>query len=425
MLDFFIAIFLGSFAFAVYHKIGLGFLQTSVFRFNDVIFGSDFFRFIGDLAKLEASHHRTGVHPLFVLIFNPLGRFFTDVFGSPELAALFICNFFGALNIALFYLIIRKLGANRLLSIVCTLVYEFSMTALVWSSVTESFSISCFGAMLLFLIYLSNLSDRSFYPIYGIASLIAFGVLTTNIVPIILLLWARLRKNGSSKLFSDFSKITLFICAVVGVAAGLAWVQKILYPSSFYFLDPKTYAREMRLFVYYDIIEKPYILFTQVLPHFLAFNFVAPGFSVNFEHKPLIGFDYSLRGILPKIAVILWCVWVVWSIVLIVRKKIYLKTIFRALVAYELFYIVLHCFYGVIEQFLYSLHYAFGIVLMMALPHCQIKQGKSKSASLLVLALFFVVFGFELAANISFIRDTLAFLFGSDFQTWVNQALGL
>lgn len=423
MLDLLIAALLGSFAFAVYHTLGLEFLQTRVFNFNDIMFGSDFSRFIGDLTVLEASHHRTGVHPFFTLIFNPIGRFFTERFGSQEIASLVICNFFGALCIAVFYLILRRLKINRLLSFVFTAIYSFSATALLWSSVPESFAISSFGAMLLFFIYLSNLRGRTFYPLYGLASLFAFGVLTTNIVPIVILLWAHMRKKGErSKLSSDLLKLAVFTFFIIGIAAILASLQKSLYPSSLHFLDPQTYAREFRLFIYYEIVDKPLLFFTQVLPHFFTFNFVAPGFFATLEPKPLVSFDYSLFGAFPKIVVFTWCAWLVWSTALMVKRKIYLEKILWALFAFEIFYVALHSFYGVIEQFLYSLHYAFGVLLVFALPYSELQWKGNRLFYLLALLLLFLAFGFELAANIGFIDDTLLFLFGNHFQAWVSQS---
>ncbi|MEM2914402.1 MAG: hypothetical protein QXH91_03225, partial [Candidatus Bathyarchaeia archaeon] len=304
--------------------------------------------------------------------------------------------------------------------------YAFSATALLWNSVPESFAISSFGAMFLFLIYLSNLGDKTFYPVYGIASLFAFGMLTTNIVPIVVLFWAHVRKKGRrSSVLNDFLKLAVFTIFIIGIAAILASLQKSLYPSSFHFLDLKTYAREFRLFIYYDVFDKPLLFFTQVLPHFFIFNFVAPGFFATLEPKPLVSFDYSLFGIFPKIVVFLWCAWLVFSIVVMVKRGIFSEKTFWVLFAFELFYAVLHSFYGVIEQFLYSLHYAFGILLIFALPYYELHWKEDRLFYALTLLLTFLAFSFEIAANVGFINDTLLFLFGNQFQAWVNQSIGL
>lgn len=212
-------------------------LQMPIRKANwDTIFGMDTPRVISDLTDYRGSHFRTNLHPLFVLILNPIGsstasllravhnpRDFvpTEHNGPTVLATMnmlddediasasFLSSSAGALGVAFMYLILRSLELRRLPAIFLSTAFAFSTASLLFSVIPETY---IFGsATLLFAYYVGlkmfkiqdkrfTLSHAFFLVVVPAAAVLSISMTITNFLQVVIMLAAfaiALRKKES------------------------------------------------------------------------------------------------------------------------------------------------------------------------------------------------------------------------------------
>ncbi len=112
--------FMFLFFFILYFSLSLFFSKNRAFTTSSILFETDTLRVIGDMTNISANHYRTEVHPLYVLLVNPLGSSLSRLFKSQLIAAIFLNSFLGALGTFLafiyFYLLTQNLIDSCLLS---------------------------------------------------------------------------------------------------------------------------------------------------------------------------------------------------------------------------------------------------------------------------------------------------------------------
>src|SRR5512141_1060181 len=89
---------------------GLPLLPTRAYEAD--VFDADAKRVVHDLARHDGTHYRTKVHPLFVLLLNPLGLALKTVMVRPRPAALLLNAAAGGAAAALFGALLRRLGVG-------------------------------------------------------------------------------------------------------------------------------------------------------------------------------------------------------------------------------------------------------------------------------------------------------------------------
>ena len=95
---------------AIYLVFGLTLAATTVFHYNDALFGADSDRVLWDLTVRGCAHVRTAFHPVFLLLLNPLGLFLPAVFRSHDAAAVTLTAAAGAGWVALTFRYLLKAG---------------------------------------------------------------------------------------------------------------------------------------------------------------------------------------------------------------------------------------------------------------------------------------------------------------------------
>jgi len=106
------------------------------------------------------------------------------------------------------------------------------------------------------------------------------------------------------------------------------------------------------------------------------------------------------------ISIILYCLLVVCSIYLIVKSKLYQTEMFAILALYLLFNFSFHQFYGRVEEYLYTTHYTFALIALLALPFKLKSINRNFNYALNIILTLFLVF--LLVTNISFMKDFIA-----------------
>ena len=138
---------------ALYFGIGQALAPGRMFERPDLALGTDVPRVIADLTRFEANHYRTKVHPLFVILLNPLGLALKELLGAPRPAALLLNAGAGALGVALFHLLLRRLGVAWIRAILWTALFALSSSQLFFGSIPETYAFSGASLLLLFVMF--------------------------------------------------------------------------------------------------------------------------------------------------------------------------------------------------------------------------------------------------------------------------------
>lgn len=217
-----------------YFGFGLALSDTGVFDHYDGLFHGDPPRVIRDLALAGADGNRSAVHPLFVLFLNPAGSTLASLLGSHTLSAVLLTSLAGAAGVFLLQLFLFRLGAPLGWSVLWSSIYASSASLLVFSAMPDTFVYG--GTAILASMLLA--AGRHGAGAHLFASLVSFGITSTNLAVSIVLYMASLRQRLGATVMRG-AALTL---AVLIVAVGAALVQKALYPNARAFYSPAEYG---------------------------------------------------------------------------------------------------------------------------------------------------------------------------------------
>jgi hypothetical protein len=322
------------------------------------------------------SHARTIVHPLFSLIFYPLCQLVMALGVEPLAAAKTLVVAAAALTTAFFYLALRNLGLAMTAAAAFSLALIASATFIHWFAIVDTYA---FGALsIALMLYVLTRPKPVGALTWVLSSAATFAVTITNWSFGIAATFFRLPRR-------EFIRISALALAVV---VPLSFAQKLIFPSSRLFFDPRIVG-EVRFVGAYEEIRgtgewqplanlRSMLLFSAVAPTPMRVELREQGVvkTVVSNQKSSLG-GYGPGGIA---AAALWAVVLglglrgLWGAAVSRRPGVAL-----ALGAFGAGQVALHLVYGSIT-FLYAAHYfpafmaiaAFGALtsagLLAALP---------------------------------------------------------
>jgi hypothetical protein len=224
---------LGASFFLLYSGLGLTLQARAprLFMRLDLAFDADLPSRIIDLTRVGGAHYRTQLHPLFVLLLNPLGLLLRaglrglGIESSGRLAAILLTAAAGATGVGLFLAWLRRarIGGGR--SWLWALLFGLSSSQMVFGTLPESFVFS--GLSLVAAFFVLSVPER---PLVSrlLAAIACFGMALSNLGAVVLAradaLW---RKEGRGAALLAASRL---MGATVAVTALLAAVQLWIYP---------------------------------------------------------------------------------------------------------------------------------------------------------------------------------------------------
>ena len=361
------------FFYGMYLNIGLSLAETSAFKEMDILFGADTPRVIDDIATFSADHHRTSVHPLYVLLVNPWGCFVKKLLHSKIAAAVAINSFFGAYAVCLALVFFLLLSGSLIDSAILSCIFGFSMSQLFFSSVPETSSLATCSLIITYIIFLVAIQRKRPYPVlWVIAGILTLGVTTTNfaqtLICFIVTLLSVHRKEKDLRLFAMIRPMmfAIFITALFSI------IQKMAYPSSRLFFTPAAYREEIN-FLSLFIIRRPIAVLHQLAKHFMLVNVIAPLpdlLAIRESRFPLVTFEnswnYSIAGWVGLVA---WVCALAAGIARAIRDRQKMNLFFVGISLCFFFNILLHSIYnggsGRIEVFLYTGNCTFPLIILL------------------------------------------------------------
>jgi hypothetical protein len=368
-------------AFVIFLVFFLGYFYSSglmeaagAFNDFDILFEMDTPRAIEDIAIFREDHSRTRVHPLYVLMVNPVGSSLAHLVGDEVLAARILNSVLGALGVALAFVFFQRYGRKTFDAVILASLFGVTTSQFFISSIPDTISLGVVSLILLYTLFFTSLKEKRvrFLP-WFLVGLFTLGVTTTNFVQAgILFFIASLNALDEKKWVSAVLQSLKYGFAVLSSAVVLALVQKAIYPTTALFFLPQSFTGELG-YASPLIFEQPRMVISYLVRTFLLINIAAPAprfFEIPGLANPGVTFaasnDYSLVG---WIALALWVGLMLFSVgkILLQKKNLLFYVGLSACLAFNF---LLHSFYGVtptrIELFLYTGNLTFLVMTPLA-----------------------------------------------------------
>jgi hypothetical protein len=342
-----------------------------LFEHLDQIFDADLGLWTIDLARPQGPHLRTRVHPLAVLLLNPLGWTLRELLRgagvrfAARAAAGLLAALAGGTTVGLFRALLHRLGISPGLARAWVLVFALSATQIVFSSVPESFAFSALGLVLVFAV---AAGPRPTEARRTLAGLFAFGITVTNVVAVAL---ARASAwNWRREAARAASGTARHVLAVLVLAAALGVVQWALYPTfGFFFVPGPLAAAYERSFVSVSSASEVLDRAEELGSHLVFVGLAAPSVSVEPRSGSRVAMNFPrlpLRH--PRAASAAHAV--LWAVLLVLAGRGLARSRHRPPVVFALLLwlgsvAALHAFFG-LSLFLYSAHWVFALVATAA-----------------------------------------------------------
>ena len=340
-------------------------------------------------------HYRTFVHPIYVIMVNPIGKTISHLLGSNLTAAMLINCFFGALAVVLGFVFFWVYTWKLVNSLLLACLFGVSTSQFFLSIIPDTATMAICSLIVTYIIFFIALRDRQMpFAWWVLAGLFAFGVTTTNFIQAILcyFIYLVVTKNRRGIL----SGILKYILAVLLLAVPLSILQRILYPSAGIFFLPDFYKEELD-YITPLLFTHPLMMIGQLLKSFLFDNLIAPlpkTLVILHTMSPGVTFTKSWEYLLAgKLAIAIWLYLFISGIVTVLKNKRN-RLFFIGVACCILFNFVLHAIYGVtenkpnqVELFLYSGNITF---LIIALLSEKFSSNSIMDQSLLISLIFLI-----------------------------------
>jgi len=352
--------------FVLYFSMGEALAPSRLFGRADLVLGTDVPRVIADLTRFDANHYRTKVHPIFVILLNPLGLLLKELLGMPRLAAITMNAAFAALGVALFHGVLRRWEVAAPRAALWSVLFGLSASQLFFGAVPETYAFSGASLLLLFALFASGGAAGWRFVA---ASVFSFGMTVTNLAVAV---WLRaLALADSGGLWPLIPRLVRYTAAVVGITAALGMLQAWRYPRAKLFFGPAALQEETQ---YAFLPAGPSDLARRaayLAANGMLFNLAAPTLHVDkIGHRyPVTTFARPGPGALRPagaLHALLWLALVGAASAWATRQRLHRQTRFQALIGCLGFHLALHFLYGE-TLFLYSCHWTFAVLALAAL----------------------------------------------------------
>ncbi len=337
--------------FIIYYVTGKDLALSEATGYYDILFEADSLRVAFDMLIFDAPHDRSHIHPLFLLLFNPIGQLIHGVIEHRLVAAAFYASAVGALAAAVYARLFIRLTNSILVGFILASVIAFSSGHWLFSSTPETYPFASLALAICLNIFVVSLEKELSAWWWLAIAIVSFGITITNWFPVMILFAvSKYYRNGYPKTVKSITLLglTSLICAIC-----LSLMQNIVFPNTSSILELTRFEKEGG-YASFSVFQN-LIVFLKFLSHFfitpiLAGDFVIDG--IYYQKMPHL----LLRPISQS-----W-IWYAgtatlagMSLFTCLRlfqnriQPIHKITMVGLLLAYS-FHILLHSFYGIIGE---------------------------------------------------------------------------
>jgi hypothetical protein len=383
----------------IYFHLGLSMETHGTLR-NNMFFHSDIGRVIHDITRADVSHGRTLVHPLFVLVTQPVGSGLNRLIGSPSRAALTLNSFMGGATVALTCLFFLLCRVSLRRSLLGALLLGFSASHLYFGSAPETFIFSCLGIILLVMGLAREPRRWRYFLAAGVFSM---GILVTNLAFVLITYAAAVAQAGW---WRGARRVALLTAGVVAVTMLLSYVQKAIWPTSALFFQPQLVATsEKRFTPDYSTVSKVLQREGSLLRYVFVYDFFAPKTYVDRAIQTRAALQMHNRSLayIPmwgKVATGLWLILLLGALWRTASSPSARRPLPIGLILCVLYNLFLHTLYGD-DLFLYSCNSCFCLVAWMVLS---VSDWKTPCLATIIDWTLSVLVAFEAVNNVFFAK---------------------
>lgn len=392
------------FTFLLYLFLGLCISYPVTFT-KYTFFGSDNQRVYGDLTNIIFNHYRIKVHPLFLLLTQTLTLFLNGLVNYSSMTVVLEEAFCGAMSVSIFYSILKIRKVEKSIRLLFTIIYEFSFSMVVFSTIPETFIFASLGLISYwYFVTITLESDNLFsgkeFLLIIFWGVVCFGITLTNymsyIVGLIILLASRYDRKDAVKKFLQINIINsivilglcifqkyiwedcpLFWTSIVGWVQGEGY-EEVLY-MDWQVNVSKTLTWLNNIFLYPILSPDLYVIEQNDSLACILFN----RYSNFFIEILLMLFYLAAFG----------CIIAKMVNMIRISEKAERRYILGVSAAF-CGNVVLHYIYGYMEAFMYTPHFLFLFLLLAAISFQNIKNRNMLNwmkAGLLILCIVEVI----------------------------------
>lgn len=376
------------FIFSLIYTLFAGILLTYNYDFSNnfnLIFGMDTSRVIVDISEILARHYRADVHPLFILIVQPIYMILNGILLNKNLTIITISSITSSLSVLLVYKILSNNEENKKISIIISLIYLLSFSNIIFTSSPETYIFSALFLLIMWHYYITkkNDYDKKSHIILAILGVLSFSITITNIaIFCIIMLLLLIEKKINIK-----NVIKIFLITAV-VATSLNLGQKIIWNNTpLYFKTSISSEKNL-----YESKKSPIIKLKNVIVNDYFNSIISPNIHMEIENGSTYNNrNYSIQFNQPNELLILLTIFYILSITIVIRNFNKNKIINIGLLLSLLFNTTLHIIYGNTETFLYSQHFVYILILLFGINYKNETNIKIKKYINIFLVIFLII----------------------------------
>lgn len=380
------------FCFSMFIFLILGILLSYSFDFTDninLLFQSDTKRVIWDVSTFVANHYRISVHPLFLIIMQPLYFIVNLIITNKMLTIIFLASLASSITIVFIYKILSLFSNNTLTKILITMCYAFSFGSIVFTSGIEVYNFAALFLVILFYYFIKEIKDKNvsniIFIILGIFS--AAFTITNFIVFLIIIFVLVISKHRTIKGGLYIILFSLFL------VIDFNFIQTVIWPDTPFIINNS--HEEENYYINYDIdLENA----SNVIKNDLSNSLIANDLKINVVYGySYIGSNYVLTfentHYIKMIFILLFYLMLLLMLIRNFKKNVFINI---GIILTLLFNFSLHLVYGNTDSFLYSMHFLYLIFLLLGINLLEEKNIIIKKISNIFLSLFIL---FEIIVN--------------------------
>ena len=339
------------------------------------IFYGDSPRVFEDFTKIKANHHRTRVHPFYVLIWQSVYHLFAPLKTNSSIFLRSFIAVFAGINIGLFSLLFSYISKNTKLNVLTSIMLAVSFPMIYnGSQMVEGFIFTQTSILLCF-IYFAYAFLYKRYVLWELLALSLF-VIGNNIayISIFAIFYAILLWQVFSTMRVRFKNALIFT----------GWF--LLLFNIFLFIQHQIYRNQCPIWIL-PLIKAIMMEEGSYISNYLNFY----NYRINFIRSIFVFQIPQVGNIVPLTE---W-LGLLFLVPFFTLKKIKNKQLFWGIVASCLFFVIFHKFYGSAESHLYSPVYgvAFFSLIIYSITSLPKKIATLVTAGLISFLIFVNLFG--------------------------------
>lgn len=382
--------------FLIFYLV-LGIQLSYNYDFNgiyDLLFDADTSRVIGDMTDIFANHYRLLVHPLVVIIMEPIYFIISGITQNKMLALIIISSVISAITVVMVHKIISLFCNNKKINMLIALCYGFAFSNFIFTAGIELYNISAFGLLIMWYFIAKKLNEewkKGDLFILIILGLLSLSIIITNYVVFLigcLVLLISKKVKFKDLILVNITVIILFIIA--------SYFQGVIWQNTPVVENMLTTDSEEKNNIDFSI---DFAKLKNVIKNDCCNSIISSNLEVNKNVNFIIEFSKTSMWNFIIISAFL----VATAIITLknFKKNLYLNI---GLILTFIFNFVFHSVYGNSSCFLYSLHFLYLFFLLLGINY----TSENKTGTRLMMVLLITLGVSEIIINCKEFLNVLA-----------------